>query len=103
MEKRNYFTELSELETDVINEIKDELKRIGRAFSRDDEDEGKKPLEFFNFDKVSDLQKIKVDGSFEYRSGVLDENFDCDMHGLISNGDLNTADLISFLNKLLKL
>ena len=100
MEKRNYFNELSSMEADIIEEIKDELKRINRVFSRDDEDEGKKPLEFFNFDKVSDLQKIKVDGSFEYRSGVLDENFDCDMHGLISNGDLNTADLISLLNEL---
>jgi len=96
MEKRNYFVELSSLESDIINEIKDELKRLNRNFSREDE----VPLEFFNFDCVSDLIEIKSDGTFVYRSGVLSEEFDCDIDGLISNGDLNTSDIIALLNEL---
>ena len=92
MEKRNYFTELTNLENDIINEIKEELLRLNRDFTRDDEDN---ILEFFNFDSMSDLQEIKKDGSF-----IFDEETDCSIHQLISNGDLNTWDIISLLNEL---
>ena len=59
-----------------------------------------KPLEFFNFDCVSDLKEIKSDGTLIFDGDFLGGDFGCDMTGLISNGDFNTSDIIALLNEL---
>ncbi len=100
MEKKNYFKIIRELESEIIDEIKEELNRLGRVFTSQDND----ALEFYNFDVVSELNldKIQIDGEVVCYDGV-GHLFTTTFHSLLDNNDLNIADIISLLNELREL
>ena len=99
--KRNFQQELSDIQDDVIADLYSELKRVGRDFDAEEEDE-KGELEFFSYAVKDDLdiEIIKADGSV-ILGGVSDE--DISMMSLIANSDISLFDTIGLLNDLREL
>lgn len=96
MKKRNYFEELSKLEIAVVNEITDELKRIGRNFNLEEDED----IEFFRFkgpfnQGASEL--VLVDGMARIK---FDNGDDMSLHKCMGDAEFLLADVISLLNQL---
>lgn len=89
---RNYKSELRRIETDMADEIKRELKRLNRTFTRDDDES----LEFMTYDSTSDIKEIYPDGTVKY--SMIDEPISID--SLLDNGDLLPYDAASLVEEL---
>lgn len=92
---RNYKKELREIDMEMINDIKKELKRINRTFTRDDNE----PLEFMTYDSTSDIKEIYPDGTVKY--DMVDEPIS--ISNLIDNGHLLPYDAASLVEELILL
>lgn len=92
---RNYKSELRRIETDMADEIKKELKRINRTFTRDDDE----PLEFMTYDSTSDIKEIYPDGTVKY--DMVDEPIS--ISNLIDNGHLLPYDAANLIEELILL
>jgi len=88
---------LRNIETSVASEIKEELARLGRIFTDEDDD----PLTFFSFKDVSELsvEVIKADGTFVLGFPSFQKE-EITITSLIDNGDLNIFDVVSLLDEL---
>ena len=94
MKKINYYEELSKLEDAVINEINDELQRIGRNF---DTESG---IDFFSFEGPSNegvSELIFADGMARIK---FDNGDDISLQKCLSDATFLFADVISLLNSL---
>jgi hypothetical protein len=96
MKKINYYEKLSELEIAVVNEITDELKRIGRNFSIEKDED----IEFFRFEKsyqegASEL--VLEDGMARIK---FDDGDNVSLHKCMGDAVFILADVISLLNQL---
>lgn len=96
--KRNFNAELSDMQDDVISELETELKRVGRDFDAEEEQE-KGELEFFSYLLINDLgiETIKADGSVIMQNI---EPIDVSLSSLINNGDISLLDALGLLNDL---
>lgn len=92
-EGRNYRQEVREIEQDLSNDIKKELKRLGRTFSQSDDE----PLESMTYDSTSDLEEIYPDGS------VLFDDKKTTIFDIIDDGKIALYDAISLLDDLKKI
>lgn len=92
---RNYKSELRSIEADISDEIKKELKRLNRTFTRDDDE----PLEFMTYDSTSDIKEIYPDGTVKYY--MVNEPISID--SLLDNGDLLPYDAANLVEELILL
>lgn len=91
--KRNYLQELSELEEELIQDIKTELKRLNRVISRDEDD----PIDFFVYDSTSDIKEIHPDGGVNNDS-LLETN--TDIGKMIRENQIHIYDAIALFEQL---
>lgn len=91
--KRNYMQEISELEEELIKDIKIELKRLNRVISRDEDD----PIDFFTYDSTFDIEEIHPDGGVN--NGSLME-VNTDIGEMIRNNKIHTYDAIALFEQL---
>lgn len=90
LDKRNYMQEVREIEEDIIRDIKQELKRLNRSFTRYEDE----PIEFMTWDSTSDVDEIHADGT------VLYDNVKTHISDLINNNTINIYDAIGLHEQL---
>ena len=89
--KNNYYDKLMLLETEVVDALVKELKRIGRDFTMDDADE----IEFWNFSTPvkENIVKILADGTI-----VCENSEEYSMSRAVNDGIIPLHDAISIYN-----
>jgi hypothetical protein len=92
IEGRDYKKELREIEADMSLEIKNELKRLNRTFTRDDDE----PLEFMTYDSTSDIKALYPDGTAKFY-GVAEP---ISIGSLLDDGDIQPYDAASLIEQL---
>ncbi len=90
LNKRNYLKEVREIEKDVVQDIKLELKRLNRSFTKDDDE----PIEFMTYDTTSGIEEIHADGMVNI-GGNMD-----DIGELINYNTINIYDAIALHEQL---